>query len=183
MEVRQKLVFDGLEIVKALSQTKTDKNPRNRKEEVSRSKVHGTEEYQDGNKKTEGILRKNLAIGTAFLNEVDSGKEDFHNARNKEDDTSKDGKDRGGSISSSEDEEDEEYTGKSMSQDTNNQASTNLTSLNDHKEEEDEDMSAIESIQADLDTLIWENHQEKELQITRQEGYRIISNPLQRGRT
>ncbi len=64
-----------------------------------------------------------------------------------------------------------------MSQDTNNQASTNSTNLNDHKEEEDEDMSAIESIQADLNTLFWCNQEEKELQMTRQEGYRMISNP------
>jgi hypothetical protein len=64
-----------------------------------------------------------------------------------------------------------------MSQDTNDQASTNSTSLNDYKEEEDEDMIAIESIQADLDTLIWDNQEEKELQMTRREGYRMISNP------
>ena len=91
---------------------------------------------------------------------MDLGEEDFYNAINKEEDTDTDIKDGGGSFCNSDDEEDEDCTGiqeRSMSQDTTGQASSNVLSLGDHKEEEDVDMSNLGSIQDELDALNWDN--------------------------
>jgi len=73
---------------------------------------------------------------------------------------------------------DEEYTGReNMSLDTNDQSSSDLTAPNDQEDDEEADMSRIGSIQAELDALLWDNQEEKELQSKRQEGYRMLKNP------
>jgi hypothetical protein len=178
----KKLIFDGLDIVKQRGQ-----NPKGRKEEETRMEVQATEDQQDGYKKTEGMLWKNLAIATESLDEVDSGEEDFFDAK-RDDDQSNDGEDKGGSLNDSESEE-EEYTSEqegedytnehqgSMSLDTNDQSSSDVTAPNDQEEDEEEDMSLLGSMQAEMDALIWENQEEKDLQRKRQEGYRMHSNP------
>jgi hypothetical protein len=130
------------------------------KEGGIRMEVQVTEDQQEGYKKTEGMLWKNLALATELLDEVDSGEEDFFDAK-RDDEQSNDGEDKGGSLNGSESEE-EEYTGGSMSLDTNDQ--------------EEEDMSLLGSMQAELDALILENQEEKDLQSKRQKGYRIYSN-------
>jgi hypothetical protein len=118
---------------------------------------------------------------------VDSGEEDFFDAK-RDDEQSNDGEDKGGSLNDSGSEE-EEYTGEqegeddtddqqvSMSLDTNDQSSSDSTALNDQEEDEEEDMSLLGSMQAELDALIWENQEEKDLQNKMQEGYRMHSNP------
>jgi hypothetical protein len=123
--------------------------------------VQVTEDQQDGYKKTEGMQREILALATESLDEVDSGEEDFYDAK-RDEEQQNDGEDKGGSLNGSESEE-EEYTGGSMSLDTNDQ--------------EEEDTSLLGSMQAELDALIWENQEEKDLQSKRQKGYRMHSNP------
>ena len=179
----KKLIFDGLDIVK-----KRGQNSKSRKEEESRMEFQVTEDQQDGYKKTEGMLWKNLALATESLDEVDSGEEDFFDARREDDEQSTEGDDKGGSLNDSE-SEDEEYIGgqesedetneqhDSMSLDTNDQSSSDSTTRNNQKEDEEEDMSLLGSMQAELDDLIWENQEEKDLQSKRQEGYRMQSNP------
>jgi hypothetical protein len=152
----KKLIFDGLDIVKQSGQ-----NPNSREEERIRMDVQVTEDQQDGYKKTEGMQREILALATESLDEVDSGEEDFYDAK-RDEEQQNDGEDKGGSLNGSESEE-EEYTGGSMSLDTNDQ--------------EEEDTSLLGSMQAELDALIWENQEEKDLQSKRQKGYRMHSNP------
>jgi len=64
-----------------------------------------------------------------------------------------------------------------MSQDTNDQYSNDSTTLNDQKEDEEEEMYRGGSMQAELDALMWDNQEEKDLERKRQEGYRMVSNP------
>jgi hypothetical protein len=181
----KKLVFDGLDIVK--QQGKKSKSMT--KEEGNRMEVQVTEDQQDVDKKTEGILmRKNLALATELLEEVDSGEEDFFDARNRDDEQPNDGEAKGGYLNDSESGE-EEYTDEqegeddtydqqeSMSQDTNDQYSNDSTTLNDQKEDEEEEMYRGGSMQAELDALMWDNQEEKDLERKRQEGYRMVSNP------
>ena len=181
----KKLVFDGLDIVK--QQGKKSKSMT--KEEGNWMEVQVTEDQQDVDKKTEGILlRKNLALATELLDEVDSGEEDFFDARNREDEQPNDGEAKGGYLNDSESGE-EEYTDEqegeddtydqqeSMSQDTNDQYSNDSTTLDDQKEDEEEEMYRGGSMQAELDALMWDNQEEKDLERKRQEGYRMVSNP------
>ena len=149
--------------------------------------VQEPEDQQEGYKKTEEMLWKNLALATELLDEADSGEEDFVDARGN-DEQFNDGEDKGGSLSDSGSEE-EEYTGEqegeddtndhqmSMSLDTNDQSSSDSTALNDQEKDEEDDMSLVGDMQAELDALIWENKEEKALQSKRQEGYRMHPNP------
>ena len=178
----KKLIFDGLDIVK-----QSGRNPKSRKEERIRMEVQETEDQQEGYEKTEEILWNNLALATELLDEADSGEEDFVDARGN-DEQFNDGEDKGGSLSDSGSEE-EEYTGEQggedytnehqmgMSLDTNDQSSSDSTALNDQEKDEEDDMSLVGEMQAELDTLIWENNEEKDLQSKRQEGYRMHPNP------
>ena len=168
----KKLIFDGLDIVKQRGH-----NPKIRKEEGIRMEVQLTEDQQEGYKKTEGMLWENLALAAESLGEVDSGEEDFFDAK-RDEEQSNEGEDQGGSLNDPGSDE-EEYTGRgSMSLDTNDQSSSDATAPNDQEEEEEEaDMSLLGSMQAELDALIWDNQEEKDLQSKRQEGYRMHSNP------
>ena len=170
MEAR-KLIFDGLDIVKQRGQYS-----KSREEEGIRMEVQETEDQQDGYKETEGILWENLVLAAELLGEVDSGEEDFFDAK-RDEEQSNEGEDQGGSLNDPGSDE-EEYTGRgSMSLDTNDQSSSDSTAPDDQEDDEEADMSRIGSIQAELDALLWDNQEEKELQSKRQEGYRMLKNP------
>jgi len=167
----KKLIFDGLDIVKQRGQ-----NPKSREEEGIRMEDQETEDQHEGYKKTEGMLRENLALASESLGEVDSGEEDFFDAK-RDEEQSNEGEAQGGSLNDPGSDE-EEYTGReNMSLDTNDQPSSDSTAPNDQEDDEEADMSRIGSIQAELDALLWDNQEEKELQRKRQEGYRMIKNP------
>jgi hypothetical protein len=122
------------------------------------------------------MLWENLALAAESLGEVDSGEEDFFDAK-RDEEQSNEGEDQGGSLNDPGSDE-EEYTGRgSMSLDTNDQSSSDSTAPNDQEEDEEVDMSLLGSMQAELDALIWDNQEEKDLQSKRQEGYRMHSNP------
>jgi hypothetical protein len=122
------------------------------------------------------MLCENLALASESLGKVDSGEEDFFDAK-RDEEQSNEGEDLGGSLNDPGSDE-EEYTGQeNMSLDTNDQSSSDSAAPNDQEEDEEVDMSLLGSMQAELDALIWDNQEEKDLQSKRQEGYRMHSNP------